>query len=299
MTANMDNSTGKSQRILLAEDSITYQRLAVGLLEKLGHTVVVAENGAEVLELLDRDSDFDLVLMDVLMPLMDGLEATREIRRREQSNAQHMPIIAVTGNTASDDRNDCFAAGMDDFVLKPIRLSDIQLAIVRAAQFRNSRSDTSAASDQWSADEGESKNLCRHYAVAIKAVAGDKLLLRQVVLASLDEFPEQLAIMSSSLNAGKFEELRRAAHTMKGTLRLFDARQLSALAMQLSTANDESDVNVLHETLSKLNAEFDLLRPQLKYLASWITEELEKEHPPQNSDFQVYADDNFKKSGSS
>jgi two-component system, sensor histidine kinase and response regulator len=288
MLTNFESINVKSKRILLAEDSITFQRLAVGLLEKLGHSIVIAEDGQQALAVLEEVPNFDLILMDVVMPVMDGLEATREIRRRELTTGQHIPIIAVTANTANDDRNDCFAAGMDDFVLKPLRPSELQLAIARVSQLQRARTDILA---EWGQYESAGSSVARHYDVAINAVAGDKSLLRQVVMASLDEFPELLAAMSNAIAERKFDDLRRAALTMKGSLRLFDARQASSLAMQLASVNDQANVNVLNETLEELKAAFAILRPQLQDLTSWISEELEKVETAPDIDLCVKPED--------
>jgi CheY-like chemotaxis protein len=96
--------------------------LAIRLLEKRGHTVTLAENGREALEALDRQT-FQLVLMDVQMPVMDGLEATRQIRRREQATGRRLPIVAVTANAMPGDRERCLEAGMDGFVCKPLSVT--------------------------------------------------------------------------------------------------------------------------------------------------------------------------------
>ncbi len=107
-------------RVLLVEDSLVNQRLAVGLLEKHGHQVTVAANGKEALAELARGT-FDVVLMDVEMPEMDGLEATAEIRKRELQTAAHVPIIAMTAHALQGDRQRCLDAGMDAYVPKPMR----------------------------------------------------------------------------------------------------------------------------------------------------------------------------------
>lgn len=118
----------KELRILLAEDNAVNQKLAKGLLEKKGHRVVVAETGRAALDLLETQS-FDLVLMDVQMPEMDGLEATAAIRKREASGGGHIPIIAMTAHAMVGDRERCIEAGMDDYVSKPVRAEDLLLAI--------------------------------------------------------------------------------------------------------------------------------------------------------------------------
>jgi two-component system, sensor histidine kinase and response regulator len=114
-------------RILLAEDNVVNQRLAVRLLEKEGHSVVVAGDGAQALRAFDKQQ-FDLILMDVQMPLMDGVETTAAIRKREQGVA-HIPIVAMTAHAMAGDRQRFLSLGMDGYVSKPIHASDLYDAI--------------------------------------------------------------------------------------------------------------------------------------------------------------------------
>src|SRR5208337_4987123 len=111
-------------RILLAEDNAVNQKLASRLLEKRGHTVVVAANGREALKALEKE-EFDLVLMDVSMPEMDGLEAARAIRAAEQTTGAHLPIIAMTAHAMKGDRERCLAAGMDGYLAKPVQAREL------------------------------------------------------------------------------------------------------------------------------------------------------------------------------
>jgi PAS domain S-box-containing protein len=121
-------------RILLAEDNAVNQKLAVRLLEKWGHEVVVANNGKETLAMVERES-FDVVFMDVQMPEMDGLEATTVIRAKEQITHTHLPIIAMTAHAMKGDRERCLAAGMDDYVSKPLKTTELQAAVARVSAF--------------------------------------------------------------------------------------------------------------------------------------------------------------------
>lgn len=123
-----------SLKILLAEDNRMNRVLAIKLLERRGHRVTAAFNGAEAIEALERES-FDVVLMDVHMPEVDGLEATRRIRACADER-RTVPIIAVTAHTAPDDRERCLDAGMDDFVEKPLRIDALTEAIERAIAVR-------------------------------------------------------------------------------------------------------------------------------------------------------------------
>ncbi len=117
-------------KVLLAEDNAVNRTLAIRLLEKHGHTVVVVENGRQALEVLERET-VDLVLMDVQMPEMDGLEATAAIREKEKKTGNHLPIIALTAHAMKGDREKCLAAGTDDYLTKPIRTADLFAAIDR------------------------------------------------------------------------------------------------------------------------------------------------------------------------
>ena len=121
-------SIAQPLRVLLAEDSLMNQKLAVGLLTKWGHTVHVVANGLAAVEAWEREA-FDLILMDVQMPEMNGLEATATIRQREAQTGSHIPIIALTAHALQGDRDQCLAAGMDDYVSKPLRPLDLLRAI--------------------------------------------------------------------------------------------------------------------------------------------------------------------------
>ena len=117
-------------KVLLAEDNLVNQKVAVRFLEKRGHTVVLAESGNKALDAW-RKQAFDIILMDVQMPEMDGFEATARIREQEKSTSQHIPIIALTAHAMVGNRERCLAAGMDDYVSKPINATDLFAAIDR------------------------------------------------------------------------------------------------------------------------------------------------------------------------
>ena len=117
-------------RVLLAEDNAVNQKLAVRLLEKRGHTVFIAETGRAALGALETES-FDLIMMDVQMPEMDGIEATEAIREHEKTTGKHIPIIAMTANAMMGDKERCLAAGMDAYVSKPIQIKEL-LAVIES-----------------------------------------------------------------------------------------------------------------------------------------------------------------------
>jgi two-component system, sensor histidine kinase and response regulator len=117
-------------RVLLAEDDLVNQRLISRLLEKMGHTVKVVNNGLEAIELLERQ-EFDLVAMDLQMQVMDGIEAVQNIREGEKMSGRHIPVVAMTANTFEEDKRRCFDAGMDGYVMKPVVAQSIRTEIAR------------------------------------------------------------------------------------------------------------------------------------------------------------------------
>jgi CheY-like chemotaxis protein len=124
VTRHTVRERGKSLRFLVAEDNAVNQRLIARLLEKRGHTVALAQNGLEALHLLDKQP-FDVVLMDIMMPEMDGLEATKRLRAKEKAGGTHLPVIALTAHAMQGDSERCLAAGMDGYVSKPIKLEEL------------------------------------------------------------------------------------------------------------------------------------------------------------------------------
>jgi two-component system sensor histidine kinase/response regulator len=133
-----DQKHSKSLRILLAEDNLINSRMATHILEKQGHDVQIAVNGKEAVAFIEN-SDFDLVLMDVQMPLMDGLLATRTIRKMENPNSSRIPIIAMTAHALSGDRERCLAAGMNDYISKPINPNELLGLIDKWTRSRTNR----------------------------------------------------------------------------------------------------------------------------------------------------------------
>jgi two-component system sensor histidine kinase/response regulator len=128
VTRHSIRDQAKSLRFLVAEDNLVNQKLIARFLEKRGHAVVLAGHGLEVLDLLEQQP-FDIVLMDVMMPEMDGFEATKRIREKEKTTGAHLPIIALTAHAMRGDREQCLAAGMDGYVSKPIKLEELFSAI--------------------------------------------------------------------------------------------------------------------------------------------------------------------------
>ncbi len=212
-------------RILLAEDNQVNRMVAVALLEKMGHHVTVAENGAEALHLFERQ-DFDLVLMDVQMPEMDGLEATRAIRALEAGSSRHTPIVAMTAHAMQGDRERCLAAGMDDYVSKPIDPKELELKVQKAL----GRLD----------DFDEAR--------ALEMVGGDEAVLRDLGRIFMDDAPRRLEALRTALADGDAERARRAAHSLKGaaaSVALDRARNLAARIEEAADGGQAAEAGAL------------------------------------------------------
>lgn len=204
----------KSLRILLAEDGLVNQRVAIDMLHQRGHTVVVANNGVEALEVLDKDDSFDLVLMDVQMPELDGLEATREIRKREKESGGHIRIVAMTADVMKGDRELCIAVGMDGFVAKPLRSRLLYDAV-----------EATGPAGQQTLD----------WEASLQHVGGDEALLVRLSEMFLQTRGDLIGLLDDT------ETLRQGARELKENAELFyadDAREVAAKIEEL--AKDEN-----------------------------------------------------------
>lgn len=245
-------------RILLAEDSYANQRLAVGVLTKWGHNVTVANNGHEVLAALDVDQ-FDLVLMDVQMPEMDGYQATAAIREREYNTGGHLPIIAMTAHAMKGDREECLDAGMDGYVAKPIRRADLQQVIEETL---------GAHSPEPSRSEERPPILTpRHWESALEATAGDADLLHEVVSLFSEECPQLLSRLSAAVRESDAATLQRAAHQLKGILQIFGPTPVRDLAERLETLGRAGCCSDGCELLEQLHSEAAALLEEVRHHA--------------------------------
>jgi CheY-like chemotaxis protein/HPt (histidine-containing phosphotransfer) domain-containing protein len=206
----------------LAEDSLINQKLAIGLLEKWGHRVMIANDGSEAVSLSARN-EFDLILMDVQMPDMDGLDATRAIRHREEMSGSHVPIVAMTAHAMKGDRERCLEAGMDDYLMKPIRADQLFQAIERYATGAAPSLQPEQAAESAESTSGDHVD----WTIARRAVNDDEELLNQVALAFLEECPQLIHTMQASMPAQEWRDFQRAAHTLKSGLRMFGAQTLA------------------------------------------------------------------------
>jgi CheY-like chemotaxis protein len=247
-------------RILLAEDSIPNQKLATGLLSKWGHAVSVAGNGRQAVSLW-QSQHFDLILMDVQMPELDGLQATSLIREQELDAGRgvHIPIIAMTAHAMKGDREQCLSAGMDSYVPKPIRVKELLAAL---SEFFGSPAAPDAVT---AAPESTAGHV--NWSAALETVQGDRDLLKIVIDAVLFECPTLVEQLDQALAIGDAGAVRRTAHTIKGSLRTFEAEEAATLAEQIENAGRSGDLAGLPAVVPQLKTE---LSSVLRELAGFI-----------------------------
>jgi two-component system sensor histidine kinase/response regulator len=202
-------------RVLLAEDHPVNQRVAVATLEKRGHSVVVASDGRQAVAATEKEP-FDVVLMDVQMPEMDGLEATSVIREREKSTGKHLPIIAMTAHAMKQDRERCLAAGMDAFISKPVEPRELFKAIAQRLPDRYVAAPAAPVSGE---SDGQEKIL--DASALLARVDGDKELLGQFVDVFVEEFPNDLSSIRHAIEKIDSDAIEEAAHSLKAAVGIF------------------------------------------------------------------------------
>ena len=239
-----------ARRILLAEDGAINQQVAVRLLEERGHSVVVVNNGRAAVEQVAAQP-FDVVLMDVQMPEMDGLEATAAIRQAEEQTGGHVPIIAMTAHAMKGDRDRFLAAGMDGYVAKPVRPHQLYAAVEGGGP--NAEAELPAPMDlpfEWDA--------------ALENVGGDEAMLRELAEMFFAECPKLMQQIREHIASADGPELRRAAHTLKGSAHVFGAETAADAAHRLEEIGREEAFADAEEALALLEDEVARLLPALR-----------------------------------
>jgi PAS domain S-box-containing protein len=216
--------------ILLAEDNRVNQAVATQMLEKMGHSITIANTGAEVLSQLSAGS-FDLILMDVQMPEMDGIEATRRIRNEESNSGTHIPIIAITAHAMKGDRERCLEAGMDGYISKPINKTALSSVIGDVTRLR----PAAAVHREWSAPTESASGTEFHLdtGVLLERLGGDEGLFFEVIDIFLEEAPKSMEGLRAALEAGDSSGVERIAHSMKGELGYLGVEEVSQQAREL------------------------------------------------------------------
>jgi CheY-like chemotaxis protein len=250
-------ASARRLRILLVEDNATNQVLAVTLLEKRGHAVVVAGNGKEALAALEREP-FDVVLMDVQMPEMDGFEATTRVRARERGTGRHLPIVAMTAHAIKGDRERCLEAGMDGYVSKPIQPQELWRALhdqIPDAAAEPATSQAAAAEAiplRSEAAPGAAPAEAPDKAALLARLGGREDRLRQLIAVFLNESAKLLTETRDALATGDAPSLRRSAHALKGAVGVFGVAGTTELTQRLEAMGQAGDLTRAEQTYPAL-----------------------------------------------
>jgi len=227
--------------LLLAEDDLISRRLIRILIEKLGHKVNVVENGKKAYDAF-VEGHYDIVLMDIQMPLMDGLECTRKIREYENRNNQpHVAIIAVTAHAMIGDKEKCLNAGMDDYLTKPI---EEKVLLNKINKFRkNRRKDLKIANIE-----------------KLNKLLENSSDVQEIVSDFLDYYPQQLHLIKEKANENDYKVLANLVHKLKGSVSNFGAEKVVEILEKFEICAKKKDKTSVEELLSKLEIELENLK---------------------------------------
>ena len=240
-------------KILLAEDHIVNQKVALGMLKKLGYTADVAENGNEAVSALKRDP-YDIVLMDCQMPEMDGYEATRQIRNsRSAIRNPKIPIVAMTAHAMQGAREECLEAGMDDFISKPVNPQEL-LRVIEEWVIKPEATREEIMLDNPEPKEKEKDVFDK--ADLFKRLMDDEDLAKEVIELFLDDIPRKLVAMKKAFNKSDAPLLQQLAHSVKGAAANIGARAFRDCASRMEQAGEGGNLDKAASLLPKIDEQF-------------------------------------------
>jgi CheY-like chemotaxis protein/HPt (histidine-containing phosphotransfer) domain-containing protein len=242
-----EDTPGKT-RILVAEDNLVNQKVAMRMLEKAGHRVDVANNGIEALAAL-KNASYDLVLMDMQMPEMDGYEATAEIRKMAPEYRE-LPVIAMTANAMKGDREKCIAAGMDDYISKPVKPKGLLEMVQRWAGKKVIR--PTVGMDRYPSDPDLPVDLKRFK----DFTGGDKDFEKEIIDLFLKDTLKHIARLETAINGDNASDVEAAAHSIKGAAANMGAEKFRKLAQDLETKGNACALCDIGDGLELLKSAF-------------------------------------------
>jgi CheY-like chemotaxis protein/HPt (histidine-containing phosphotransfer) domain-containing protein len=246
-------------RILLAEDNITNQQVAVGILKKLGLSADAVANGAEAITALET-LPYDLVLMDVQMPEMDGLDATRHIRDKQSAVLNHsIPIIAMTAHAMQGDRETCLEAGMNDYISKPVHPQTLMDALEKWLLHKTTATQTWSESSVRVSIEEQSLPVFDKSGM-VERLMNDEDLIKMVVEGYIGDMPLQIEAMNGYIKAGDFTGVERQAHTIKGASAAVGGEAMRALAFKMEKAGNAGDLDTVITLMPEIDKQFTRLK---------------------------------------
>jgi two-component system, sensor histidine kinase and response regulator len=251
--------------ILLSEDNAVNQKLAVRLMEKAGHRVTLAQTGREAVTAWQDsgDAEFDVLLMDIQMPEMDGMEATAEIRNREKKSGKHVPILAMTAHAMSGDRERCLASGMDGYISKPIHPVDLFAEIERCVGLKKGNNQMTEKM------EGETELIDR--TSLLERVEGDQELLMEMIQIFKEESPGLMTAMRAALQSSDWIVLERSAHSLKGAASNLSSKSAANVALKLEQDAQNKDEQSAKLSLVAVERVMQLLLPALSEMCQGVS----------------------------
>jgi PAS domain S-box-containing protein len=249
--------------ILLVEDNITNQQVALTILERLGYQADSVFNGKEALEALDQKS-YQLVLMDCQMPEMDGYEATRRIRTSERENntekiAPHLPIIAMTAHAMKGDKEKCFAAGMDDYMTKPVNPRLLTKTLEKWLPFEESDLLFPEKEIELDNPDDERSDIFNRQCL-LERLMGDESLMEKVIETYLEDITKLITVLKEKLNQKEAAEVRRQAHTIKGASGNVCAGSMQKMAMEIEEAAKAGNLDNIPNMIHQMEREVEILK---------------------------------------
>ncbi len=250
--------------VLLADDSPTNRRLAMRLLEKRGHAVTAVENGLEAVRAVEKEA-YDVILMDVQMPEMDGIEATTAIREAEQLSGAHIPIVALTAHAMKGDRARCLEAGMDAYVSKPFQAEELFATIEQLVSYANAQDGELEKKDESEAVEPTGSLI--DVSGALGRMGGSPEVLAEVTEIFLDGYAEQFEQLERAIEAHDMAVSAKVAHRLKGELGTLGATEAFEAGQEIVTLARADDGEGAERAFARFKQEMDRVEPELVALS--------------------------------
>ncbi len=235
-----------SLKLLVAEDNSINQRITQGILEKYGHQVTIVQNGFQVLSALDRES-FDVILMDIQMPEMDGVECTHILRQKEKTTGEHIPIIAMTAHALGKEKGKCLQAGMDAYLTKPINTQSLLQTLQLCAKTKHSK-----------------QNLLFDPDLILQSLGGDLHLMQEASQLFLEDSPHLFEEMEKAVEDKNPQALFKAAHAFKGCVGNFHSQALMRKGLELEHISESGNFGQAHSLLGELSKDLEALKKEMK-----------------------------------
>jgi len=246
---NVSSPGNKKTKILLVEDNLVNQEVALKMLLSCGHVVNIANNGEEAIRALGKE-DYDVILMDVQMPVMNGYEATLRIREIEEETKTHIQIIGLTANTKNSDREKCFSVGMDDYLTKPVHIKDLINAIEEACRKKEKES-------QLELKDSNNEKASVDLETLVDKLGGNHELIIHCLEIFKADAPKLLKTVRNGLENENGKESKNSCHGLRGMLLTLEMHKAAAIASAMETLILEKNFETCQALLLSLENEIN------------------------------------------